>query len=433
MRVGGAPRTDWAAKLAISAVAVEFCVSANLLTWMGVPYVTEGGALPLKIHPGTYMLAAAFGIHIGSQSRPNGLFGAVSGDRLLAVYLGSMVASLVYALALTGKGNLIVLIDTFLPAGLLAAVLQTASARDLKMLRRVFQWGCACNALLALGEAAEHVSLVPFYLNDAAYHARVEEFRPTGLYDHPLTGGAMTMMGLALAPAGLWVPLAYIGLLACAMLAFGGRVAVAVTVLGAIILLGRELCLRVLRRDRYAINLLVTSFCVLMLAALAALAVCSAGLGQRLTGHLYWDPSAQVRLAQWHLIGELDGWQVLFGARRDDLLAMLNPLWLTYGVEVIENFWLLMFASLGASGFSIFVSGFVALLFWCWQNTNLRGRAILLGVLLVASASNSLGRKSTVLVGLVGATISAAALPGGGLVRRRPPSEGVRPLAMGWE
>ena len=48
-----------AAALAVTAVCAELCISANLLTWAGVPYVTDGGALPLKFHPGTDLLLAA--------------------------------------------------------------------------------------------------------------------------------------------------------------------------------------------------------------------------------------------------------------------------------------------------------------------------------------------------------------------------------------
>jgi hypothetical protein len=82
---------------------------------------------------------------------------------------------------------------------------------------------------------------------------------------------------------------------------------------------------------------------------------------------------------------------------------MLNRLWLDYGVEVIENFWLLMFVSLGFAGFLIFLVGFFSLLCWCWARSGLRGRVLLVAVVAVASTSNSLGRKSTLLVGLVAA------------------------------
>lgn len=137
-----------------------------------------------------------------------------------------------------------------------------------------------------------------------------------------------------------------------------------------------------------------------------------AGLGTRIAGHLYWDDSAQVRLAQWRLLGQLDIWQLMFGTRRQDLLALLTPLWLGYGVEVIENFWLLMFVAFGLIGFPLFVGSLLSLLLWCWRRSALQGRLLVLAVMLVASTSNSLGRKSTILVCLVAtvACLSAEAL-----------------------
>lgn len=391
-----------AVRLVLIAVAIEFCVSAKLLTWVGVPYATEGGAYPFKIHPGTYVLYFAFLTHCAAQRRPNEVFSALVGrDRFLAVFLGSVVACLVYALMTTGKGNLIVLIDTFLPAGLLAAILQAASERDLRALRRLLQWGVAMNAVLALGEAASHESLVPLYLGHGEYDASDEEFRPTALYDHPLTGGVMTMIGFALPPKRLSFRIPYTLLLMGAMLAFGGRVAVAAVLISCLVTASFSLGKFVLQRDVRAIHLLISSMFIFLAGTpLIAVAFC-AGLGKRLAGHLYWDPSAQVRLAQWHVLGELNSSQLLFGAERNDLLSLLNPLWLTYGVEVIENFWLLMFVSLGLAGFSIFLTGFLSLLCWCWNRSGMRGRVLLVAVVVVASTSNSLGRKSTLLVGLV--------------------------------
>jgi hypothetical protein len=130
------------------------------------------------------------------------------------------------------------------------------------------------------------------------------------------------------------------------------------------------------------------------------------GLGQRLVGHLYWDASAQVRLSQWGVIGQLTCTELLFGIRRESLIALLTPLWLTNGVEVIENFWLLMFVSLGAFGFVIFLTAICSLLLFYWQRIELRGKILLIATVIAASTSNSLGRKSCLLVVLVAAMSS---------------------------
>jgi hypothetical protein len=401
-----------AVRLVLLAVAIEFCISAKLLTWAGIPYSTEGGAFPLKIHPGTYVLLFAFLAHCAAQRRPNGVFSAIIGrDKFLAVFLGSILVCLFYALLTTGRSNVIVLIDSFLPAGLLVAILRAGSERDLGALRQLMQWGVAMNAVLALGEAAAHESLVPLYLDHGEYRESLEEFRPTALYDHPLTGGVMTMIGFALTPKRLCFRVPYTLLLMGSMLAFGGRVSVAAVLISWLVIAGVSLARFVLKRDQRALHLLISIFFIFFAGTPLIAAAFYAGLGTRLAGHLYWDPSAQVRLAQWHLLGEMNSSQLIFGVERKDLLDLLNPLRLTYGVQVIENFWLLMFASLGLAGFSIFLAGFLSLLTWCWKCSGLRGRVLLVAVIIVASTSNSLGRKSTLLVGLVAAISSMSVRP----------------------
>jgi hypothetical protein len=394
----------WPMLLAVAAIAVEFSVSANLLTWVGVPYVTEGGSLPMKIHPGTYLLCAAFVVKVGSQDRPNKTVWVLAGgDGKLAVYFGCLATCLVFMALTTGTGNVVVLLDTFLPAGMLACIVRDATCEELSLLQGVFRCGVCINGLIALGEAAAHATLMPLYLNGSEYHAIDGEFRPTALYDHPLTGGVMTLMGLAQAPRARFWRTLYVALASAALIAFGGRVAVAAALASVAFLAGKTFIVRVLRRDRMALRLLLT-YGVSAAVCLAMTAIaCEAGFGERLLRHLYWDPSAQVRLAQWSLLSELTRWQVLFGTPRDDLLALLTPLWLQSGVEVIENFWLLMFVNLGVVGFPIFLVGLLTLLAWCWQRTGVRGRLLLLSVLVVVSTSNSLGRKSTLLVGLVAA------------------------------
>ncbi len=397
--------------LATAAVGLELCVSANLLTWAGIPYVTDGGALPLKFHPGTDLLVAAAGA-------------ALAGGQLgwlrrlpctLWVFFGAVGFCLACVLLLTGTSNMIVLLDTFLPAGLLAAVLDRARPADLRALRRVMQLLLAANAVLALAEMATQATLVPLYLNDAAYQPHTEDFRPTALFDHPLTGALMMMMALAIAPgrgrstaAGL-VRLAYQGLIWAGLIVFGGRMALGVCVLTAGLGQAWRGGRLVLARDPRAAATLVMAAAGLAGCAMLFAAALAAGMGDRLAGHLYWDDSAQVRLAQWQVLGEMDAPQLLFGTPREALLDLLNRLRLGPGVEVIENFWLLMFVSLGAIGFPAFLVALAALCRWCWQRTAPAGRALLLGALVVASSSNSLGRKSTVLVCLVAATRCAAA------------------------
>jgi hypothetical protein len=152
--------------LATTAIAIEFCISANVLTWAGVPYVTEGGVFPEKINPGTYLLCLAYAANVARQDRPNrALWSAFGGDPRLALYFSCLFSCLAYALLTTGTGNIIVLLDTFLPAGLLASIIRDATAQELRCLLAVFRCGICGNALLGLGEAMAHATLAALSLS----------------------------------------------------------------------------------------------------------------------------------------------------------------------------------------------------------------------------------------------------------------------------
>jgi hypothetical protein len=132
----------------------------------------------------------------------------------------------------------------------------------------------------------------------------------------------------------------------------------------------------------------------------------TSGLASRLLAHLYWDASAQTRLAEFHLLHLLRTEQILFGCRRDDMIALLTPMQLAYGVDAIENFWLVMFVFLGALGFPAFVLGIASLFRWLWDRADGNTRVMLLCFVIVTSSSNSLGHKSPLLVMLVAAVMA---------------------------
>jgi hypothetical protein len=125
-----------------------------------------------------------------------------------------------------------------------------------------------------------------------------------------------------------------------------------------------------------------------------------------LTDHLYWDASAGVRLRVYTILGMISTPELIFGTRRDDLLALLEPMRLAYHVGVIENFWLGLLLTLGLIGFPVFVTTFAALLRWLWRQGDRQGRAMIVTLLLVATASNSLGRKSMLLVALTACVLA---------------------------
>ncbi len=385
------------ATLTMLAIYVELTISANFLTYIGLPYVTEGGALILKLHPGTDLLIISFSLFLLSDISANLSLLPVS----LFTYFTSLSICMLCSLIFTGAGNLIVFLDTFLPAGLAAALIGGMTSRATLRLRLSMQCLFVMNAVMALAEAFTKCTLIPLYLNNESYSPKLDEFRPMALYDHPLTGALMTMMGMALAPSSGIRRRAYLILMWLAMLTFGGRVAIATSMTAILLTKGLPIIAKSFSWNRQARQRLFLAIAGLFVAAPIFLLIVWSGFADRLSSHLYWDASAQIRLQQWNILTYLDARQVFFGTPREELLENLNALRLSSGVGVLENFWLLMFVGLGIFGFPVFLVMIGSLCFWCWKVSSQKGRSLLVSVLIVASSSNSLGRKSTVLVCLV--------------------------------
>lgn len=405
-----APKLDLVMVFAAGAIAVEFLVSGNLLMWLGVPYTADGGLLFTKLHPGSYLSVAALVARLAQGLDPvsvlRRLLRCAPG---LAFYIVSISLCIVYAAAATGAGGLVTLLDSFLPAGCLAAALADASAVQLRALGGLVMMLLMMNAVVGIAEAGVGAHFVPLAGNILEL---ASEFRPTGLYDHPLTAAMATMMGVLLDCGGRFRAAGrvfYLATLTLFLFACGGRVALALAILAALVLAGRRAVRSVLRRN-ISIPILCAASAALVALSVASAAAVEAGLGARLIGHLYWDPSAQSRIGEFTVLQRLDTTQILFGARRADLIAMIEPLRLSIRVDVIENFWLLMFCTLGAVCFPVFVVGFMAFLMFLFRSGDVRARLIVVAFLLAASCSNSLGRKSTLLVMLVG----CVAVSGGG-------------------
>jgi len=387
--------------LAVAALVVELTISSNLLTAVGSRYVSDGGWLVEKLHPGSYLAAAAMAVRISGGARPlRATWSLIWRETDLVVFLAAMTFCMMYSILMTGASNLVALMDSFLPAGMIGVALTGITNTDAARVRNLLRGLFLLNACIALGEAAVGLHLVPL---DPEIREGAADFRPTALYDHPLTGSAATMLGLFLLPDPARRPLAACAYAACmfaALLVFGGRVAL---LLALLFMSGWYLCFLGQRaaRRRVAPAQLAPMFIAVAAGGAVICGVLESGLGERLVAHLYWDPSARARLDQFQILAWLDQPQWLFGTLRADTVALIEPLRLEYGIDVLENFWLLMFVSLGALCFPVFVVGMLALVRSLWRRSDAPGRMMVVALLLAASASNSLGRKSTLLVLLV--------------------------------
>jgi hypothetical protein len=394
---------------------LKLTVSGGLLVSAGMPYTLQGGSLFAKLHPGTYAAGLAMLVRMTSYARArNSLIAAAALQQDFVAFMLAITFCLMYAFCLTGTGGLISLLDTFLPAGMVGFALAGASEQQLVFLRKLLGTLFLVNAVIALIEAVAGTAMIPMpsYVNDTppADPGRPPEFRPTALYDHPLTGAAATMLALMLcrpppeaASRRFRHLLFYVhkGVLFVALLAFGGRMALLLYVAGVVAVYAQNVLRRAIGRRLTWQDLLPALVAPALSVPLIALSL-GMGVAGRLQAHLYWDVSAQTRVDVMRLFGLLSPQQFLFGCRRADWQALVENLRLGYGVGGIENCWLLMFVTLGLLCFPIFLFGMGALLRGLWRAGDGQARLMVVTSMLVVSTSNSLGRKSMLLMLLVG-------------------------------
>ncbi len=393
-----------------AAIACALSCSSNLLTWMGVPYVAEGGILLFKLHPANLLCFGAFFLYCWRRGCPS-LVPCQSWktDRLLAVYLVSLSFCLVSELLLTGVGNVVVLLDTFFPAGCLALALSRLTETERQSLLSLLRLALLSHVAIAIAECLFHATLIPVLPGAASDVLTKGDFRPFGLFDHPLTGATATLIGLLLPVDEGWGRVrraGYFLVMGLGLLAFGERSMIAVALAIAVAISAYAAFESVLHR-RSVTKAVFVCASVVMIALLAVFVCQLLGLGERLGGHLYWDGSARVRLRQWDVLGLIDYQQLIFGMPRQEALGLLEPMRMKFGVPVLENSWLLLFMSLGFA-FPIFVIGIAALSTWIARRGGWRGTALAISLLATASSSNALGRKSIILIVFVAA---AASLP----------------------
>lgn len=396
--------------LLVLAVVLSLTVSANLLSAIGIPYAEPGGDPLLKFHPATACIAAAVLLAL-RHDRP-----ALPPEaRPLAAFAALMLAAAAWSVASVGPSGAAVYVESFLAPGGLAFAMRSLPAPNRRAIGLAALAAVLGNVVLALIETACRTHLVPIRLEDRILRDAPGEFRSAALFDHPLTASMAAMTALLVLPAFRLgrgrTALASI-LLMLGLLAFGGRAAIAAALLGG----GGALALAFVRRalDR---RLSAASLATIVLAGAAAAAALAAllaatSLGARIGAHLYVDASAQSRTTEWLLPGMLDLRSLLFGTPIAVTPTLVWRLGLQYPFTDIENFWLMAFLDLGLLGFALYAAAIACLVRALWRAAaHPMARVAIAALLLVASTSNSLGRKSNVLLVLVALVCAADASP----------------------
>ncbi|HUG61471.1 MAG TPA: VpsF family polysaccharide biosynthesis protein [Methylomirabilota bacterium] len=343
----------------VTAVAILFLVSGQVLTNLGLPYGEPGGSALAKIHPASYAAVIAVALWIVAVGGPGPFLAKTWRDRPGALVFA--IGILLLAVQAIGVQKLpaSAIVDTFLlPLALfLALTCLHGGARD--RLAAAAWMFFALNSALGIAEFATGWRLTPFTIAGVPI---TYDWRATALIGHPLanamaTGVVLILLASGAGPFGARTRIAVILLHLFAMVAFGGRAATvgAVLVLGAAaaypaatILAGRRI-----RPADAAAGLLALTGIALAAGLLVNVGAFDAFLGRFEDDH----GSAAARIAMFRIFDRVTLDQFLFVPSLGTLADTLRRLDLAIG---IESFVLAFVAYYGAVVSALFFAALAA-------------------------------------------------------------------------
>jgi hypothetical protein len=376
--------------LCVLAIVLQFTVTRHVLEAVGI-------ATPPKVQVSTLLLliGAVYSLTHGVVPLSRWLRKAPG----LMLFIAGIPALTAYSVCFTGLSGSTMFIETFLSAGLLALLLEPASARQRQWLGRILMALVLGNCIVGLYESVVQTQLFPANYDpdatDAMREQILEEFRAQGFYEHPLSASAITSIAFFLlysmrmrfiTAAGAF------GLMLVALLAFGGRTALGVTAIISVLAALYTLVAGLLKRRLRADLVQAVIAAVIVVPVVVAVIVTQTSIADRIVNNLYYEGSAAVRVTQWEVFYHLDLQQWLFGISKDQLAVVKYQIGLGGNYTDIENPWILIFLDLGAVGFAAFATIFLAFLVHLGRFTrSLNGWLIIISALIVQSSSNSLG------------------------------------------
>lgn len=216
-----------------ASVLVLFSVSGGLLWLLGYNYDGLAGGALTKIHPSTYMISGMFAWSILASGDPVSRSIHLANRRPATVLMLVVSIAVLIVTALRDAPGLGGIVDTYIAACLLVLLLVDADERRMAALERLLHVVMTVNALLALGEFATQIRLFPYRFDGAVFET---DTRSSALHGHPLANAMITacyLMALMNGSRGLSAPLraSLIGLQSAALVVFGGRTALLVSLL----------------------------------------------------------------------------------------------------------------------------------------------------------------------------------------------------------
>lgn len=393
---------------------LHIVLSDLLLNSVGFHYSSTEGAFYEKIHPGTYFIVASFFVMLGDQGNPfNEFWRALRRSRIAMFLLLLYIMLFVYLVLRSGPAGTAFMIDTHMTVPICAVVLATAPKDFCRRAIYFFVFVAFLNSVIGIGESIAQSRIFEF--SEDAPGIREQHFRASALRGHPLNNAMFTsialfvMLGLRFKPFLTWVLAA---IFMVSLVAFGGRAGLGFTVFG-VTLFAAVRVKDMVSRGRMSMlqALLLVAAIILVPAILVAglnFLILHSSIGERLAASSITDDSADSRRLALMVFDFMRSHEIIFGVAPERIVDIAYRMNLMIPLSDIENPWLLMFMYLGGLMFPfwLLMTGV-----FVWDLMRGKPMALQLAVVsyfLVASTSNSFGRKDSTYLIMVCAVICAA-------------------------
>ncbi|MCB8840776.1 VpsF family polysaccharide biosynthesis protein [Aurantimonas sp. VKM B-3413] len=321
--------------LTLLSVLVLFAVSGGLLWDLGINYEGLSGGAASKIHPSTYLIILLFALAAASSGDVIGYCLSAAARRPASAFLIATTMVFFLQVVLRHAPGMAGIIDTFIPAALIVLLTSRYSERDLRPIETIIHAIMTINALMALFEFATGHLIFPYRFDGAVFET---DLRSTALQGHPLANAMITATyALAVLSGGGTLSGGARGaivLLQClALVAFGGRSAMVITVVlgGAALLLQAH---RNLSRGHIPLLACAGAALLLTLVPLAIGGLAAQGFFDALAARFVDDGgSANARIKMFEMFSQLPFRSILFGPNPDLVDSIRRVNGLEWGIE----------------------------------------------------------------------------------------------------
>ncbi len=323
--------------LAVYVVLVCF-VPGNVLDLVGYDYSSIGGSPITKIHIATYFLAFVFAVFIFSYPRKQDLVRYYLATKLGTIYFISAATFALINIIFDGRNGFGMFFDTDLHIFLCCMLLPFVPPIGMERLERFLHWFFAINAVLGVFELAIGANIFPLttYSPDGL---TTLESRATAFLGHPLQAATLTcvyVVSLLIGGGRLLRPSLRppaIGLQVAALVAFGGRAALLLTLLiiASITLWQAVLFLAGKKSSRTGV---ITAIAIIPAGIAVVSGLAYLGVFDQFLDRFVEDGgSARSRVLMLPLLFSFDWTDFLWGASTEYVRAQIYSFGLEWGVE----------------------------------------------------------------------------------------------------